>query len=299
VEAQNTMKGSIIGEGLILAKKAYSGGLNYLSSKMDYLSYYITEGRRIRKLKNINAGKRCFIIGNGPSINSMDLTLLKNEFTFCLNAFILHKNIDLIDPKCYISGNPLLLKSAFLQEDIASFLRAKKSIIKVFDYVFTKPVRTIMNSFDNVYFLKFNQEKRILSRGDFFFDLTKELPASDSSVLIQAAIPLAVYMGFKKIILVGCDCSYHTGKDFGKTDVNHFYRESKNKNLMEVFNRSRELYSDYWTKKSHYELVIREWTIVKKCIENRGIEIINAGVGGKLNVFRRVPYLDIISEGDD
>jgi hypothetical protein len=265
----------------------------------EYLVYNSTEGKRLRKLKNIYAGKRCFIIGSGPSINSMDLTLLKNEFTFCLNAFILHKDIDLINPKCYISGNPLLLKSAFFQKDIASFLRAKKSIIKVFDYDFSKPVRTIMNSFDNVYFLKFNQERRILSYGKKIFDLTKELPASDSSVLIQAAIPLAVYMGFKKIILVGCDCSYHTGKDFGKIDGNHFYKESENKDLTDLANCATELYSDYWADTSQYELLINEWTIVKNCVEKRGIEIINAGVGGKLNVFRRVPYLDITSEGDD
>ena len=34
-------------------------------------------------------GKRCFIIGNGSSLRQIDLTLLKNEFTFGMNRIYL------------------------------------------------------------------------------------------------------------------------------------------------------------------------------------------------------------------
>src|SRR3546814_5642176 len=32
-------------------------------------------------------GKRCFIIGNGPSLNKIDLSLLRNEYSFAVNSF--------------------------------------------------------------------------------------------------------------------------------------------------------------------------------------------------------------------
>ena len=45
--------------------------------------------RRLGALQNIHKGERCFIIGNGPSLNQTDLTKLKNEYTFGLNRIYL------------------------------------------------------------------------------------------------------------------------------------------------------------------------------------------------------------------
>lgn len=41
--------------------------------------------QRIEKLKNINQGKRCFIIGNGPSLKIEDLNALVDEDCFACN----------------------------------------------------------------------------------------------------------------------------------------------------------------------------------------------------------------------
>ena len=49
-----------------------------------------------QELKDIYKEKRCFIIGNGPSIKDQDLTLFKNEITFVANNFYLHKDFDKI-----------------------------------------------------------------------------------------------------------------------------------------------------------------------------------------------------------
>lgn len=262
--------------------------------RIENMEYGLTHGRRIKRLHNTAKQYQCFVIGNGPSISEMDLTKLKEEFTFCLNAFILHKDIEAVSPKCYISGNPIMLKGNFFREEVASFLRRNPNIIKVFDYDFSRPVMDVINNLDNVYLVRFNQRRRIKEEGEIFFDPTTKLPASDASVLIQAAIPLAVYMGFRKIFLVGCDCNYKTGKDFGRIDVAHFYKESANMNMKEIFYQSRKKYSDYWNKRSHYEMIVKEWEIVKNCVERIGVEIINAGVGGKLNVFERRSYNDVI-----
>ena len=45
--------------------------------------------RRLQRYKDKHKGQRCFIIGNGPSLNKMDLTALKDEITFGLNRVYL------------------------------------------------------------------------------------------------------------------------------------------------------------------------------------------------------------------
>ncbi len=40
-------------------------------------------------MHNIHHGQRCFIIGNGPSLQRTDLTKLKDEFTFGMNRIYL------------------------------------------------------------------------------------------------------------------------------------------------------------------------------------------------------------------
>ena len=45
--------------------------------------------RRIREFRDAYKGRRCFIIGNGPSLRRMDLSPLRDEVTFGLNRIYL------------------------------------------------------------------------------------------------------------------------------------------------------------------------------------------------------------------
>lgn len=45
----------------------------------------IKYSHRIKQFKNKYKGKRCFIIGNGPSLVKKDLDKLENEYTFAAN----------------------------------------------------------------------------------------------------------------------------------------------------------------------------------------------------------------------
>ena len=40
-----------------------------------------------KRLHNTHAGERCFILGNGPSLRKIDLSILQNEFVFTVNFF--------------------------------------------------------------------------------------------------------------------------------------------------------------------------------------------------------------------
>ena len=53
-------------------------------------------------LKDKYKGKRCFILGNGPSLNYFNLEPLKSEFVFCTNEFIRYPKIGDIQPDFYV-----------------------------------------------------------------------------------------------------------------------------------------------------------------------------------------------------
>lgn len=40
-----------------------------------------------KKFFGIHTGKRCFILGNGPSLKNVDLEILKDEYVFTVNCF--------------------------------------------------------------------------------------------------------------------------------------------------------------------------------------------------------------------
>jgi hypothetical protein len=93
-------------------------GRNSYQRAIQWPAAYLHPWRResIQKIKedhNRYAGKRCFVIGNGPSLQQTDVSLLKDEFTFGMNrvylafqewgfqtSFLVSVN-DLVIEQCY------------------------------------------------------------------------------------------------------------------------------------------------------------------------------------------------------
>lgn len=46
--------------------------------------WHLKHAKRLERFKNIHACESCFIIGNRPSLNKMDLSLLKDHHTLVL-----------------------------------------------------------------------------------------------------------------------------------------------------------------------------------------------------------------------
>ena len=70
----------------------------FLSNKLNQLKNCLVKIRFVRnhknysklikrnlRFKNMFDGKRCFVLGNGPSLNKIDFSLLKDEYTFTCN----------------------------------------------------------------------------------------------------------------------------------------------------------------------------------------------------------------------
>jgi hypothetical protein len=156
------------------------------------------------QLKNSHKGERCFIIGNGPSLKYVDLKMLKNEFTFVTNSFVLHKEYARIHPKCYC-----MIDQAQFKDTPATRAHSKDLNKKLQrDTILIVPIEAKaffqrMKLFDGYNICYLLQQGIFKENLNFNIDITKALPNMINVML--ACIITANYMGFEEIYLLGCD----------------------------------------------------------------------------------------------
>ena len=65
-----------------------------------------------KELENRFSGKRCFIIGNGPSVKQQDISVLKDEFVFTVNYSANSKQFNEVKTTAHIWTDPNIFKSS-------------------------------------------------------------------------------------------------------------------------------------------------------------------------------------------
>src|SRR5437667_8176394 len=61
---------------------------------------------RNRELARRHAdGRRCFVIGNGPSLKTQDIRPLAQEFVIVANSFFQHTDCAIVSPQYYCVGD--------------------------------------------------------------------------------------------------------------------------------------------------------------------------------------------------
>jgi hypothetical protein len=228
--------------------------------------------RRLRQYHNLHRGKRCFIIGNGPSLRSMDLSPLKNEFTFGMNRLYMAFPEMGFSTTYFVSMNDLVAEQCaadFSALQIPKFFswRARKwinpdSLTQFIYSTYTGP--------------------------GFANDITGRV--WESATVTYVALQLAYYMGFSTVILIGVDHNFVTQGKPNTTvvsqgdDPNHFNPQYFGKGF-------RWQLPDLETSEMGYRFA-------RKAFEQDGRRVLDATVGGKLTVFTKVDYLDLFPSAD-
>lgn len=231
---------------------------------------------RLRALRErFKGSKRCFLIGNGPSLNVTDLAMLKNEVTFAVNGFFLKAGDLDWKPTFYVVEDHLVA------EDRAKWINEFKGPIKFFPsylgYMFEKSDDTIF----------YNHRPRKSYPHGFDFSLEADKITYTGCTVTFSMMQLAAYLGFEEIYLIGVDASYEIpkdaqeGKDYSvgvldmkSDDTNHFD-------------------PDYFGKGFRWhdpqvEKMVEAYAEARKVLEEQTNQrIYNAGIGGKLEVFER------------
>lgn len=256
------------------------------------------ESRNWKKLKNLYQGQRCFIIGNGPSLKQQNLTLLKNEITFVTNWFVLHPEFEKINPTYYcICAHEIFgtksdeyiqwNKEVNFEKKLYNLLQEKaKNSIKVFPFYFQEGIkkRGIFKN-DSLMYLFFEPPAQAVHTvGYMNLDIAKERLNSGETVIINFCLPIAYYLGFKEIYLLGCDCDYGIRK---ADDTRSYFYDSKEQTGTAP---SFEWLQRSWSSDGP---MIQSYAVARQEFEKRDRKIYNATAGGKLEVFPRINYESI------
>ena len=241
---------------------------------------------RIKRFKGIHNGKRCFVIGNGPSLLLSDLDKLTDECTFACNSIHALYSHTKWRPTYYFSTDPVNCKYIFESGNILDMLAHES--IAIFVSAMSLLYDNGRNAPQNVYF-----QKTMYSPNQydvqFSCDCSKQifLGGTVSYNMLQ----MAVYMGFEEIILLGMDFSYSVEKKkngtINKSDIiNH--NELIEKVDLQLADELKE--KNGFEYLADVDLQLAGYVAAKKYADKHDLRIYNATRGGKLEVFERVDF---------
>ncbi len=247
---------------------------------------YLTEKNIIDKntygkvvsFKNKYKGKKCVLIGSGPSLTMEDLTVLSKCDVVTIACNSLFKAYDFTpwraDLYCIADSGvfkTVAEKALELQQEKPMFV--SEAVYNEIDSLNLKnkvyPIRVRCNA-------DYPQKRKFSGNaGRYMYRF--------GSVL-YFMIQLAVYLGFDEIYLLGCDCNYsYTKMEDGtiqKTgDKDYFmpgYEDRKGHQPINQFN-----------------IVMPDYDEARRFADKNNIKIFNATRGGKLESFIRVNFDEV------
>jgi hypothetical protein len=221
--------------------------------------------KRVCAFQDLHRGKRCFIIGNGPSLRQMDLAHLRDEFTFGLNRiYLLFPELG-FTTTYLVSVNDLVLEQCaqeMRQLDLPKFL--------------TWRARGWFHGDTQVGFL----DTDFTGPEDFSQDMTGRV--FEGFTVTFVALQLAYYMGFDWVILIGVDHNFTT-------------QGTPNATVVSTGDDPNHFTPGYFGKGFRWQLPDlegseRAYRLARKAYAEAGRKIVDATVGGKLTIFPKVDY---------
>ncbi len=224
---------------------------------------------KLSEFEDIHKGGSCFIIGNGPSLNKMDLSLLRNYTCFGLNKIHMHPDIHNFGVDYHVAVNPLVIRQSFddfKTLNCPSFLSYRASLRN-----------DIKNSSYNIIF---TDETHVFSPNPY-------APIEEGCTVTFVAMQLAYFMGFTNVYLIGVDHNFmikgkpHEKQTLHGLDQNHFHPN--------YFGGHQWNLPDLEGSETAYQLALNYYRQGQRCI-------FDATLGGKLDIFPKIEFEKAIEQ---
>ena len=222
-------------------------------------------------IKDSHRGKRCFIIGNGPSLTAEDLDMIKDEFCFGVNRIYCMFENTAWRPEAYVC----------IDMDVIGDERENiKNVESEYKFINLNAKRQMGEVDKHTHFIyikgKFKIDRHGTAQKTVNEDMSKYISMTDNVTGI--CLQIAFYMGFSEIYLLGNDFNYPSmGKDSANSEQNYF-KGMKGKTQVD-FNAEANSTS---------------FRTLRNYAENHGIKIFNATRGGKLEIFERADFDSVV-----
>lgn len=233
------------------------------------------DGKKLKQLKDKYKGKRCFICGNGPSLNAKDLDTLHNrdEFTFGMNRIFKIFPQTNWRPTFYICEDKVIMQNI---ENEVNKIDCKYKFI---------PTEMLWYHNFNIKNAHYFNMHCCSNNHSFSYNAAKQLECTGTVTI--TCIQLAYYMGFSEVYLIGVDHNFSNmtdkdGKKIINNNVRNYFCEDYDKDV-----EDKVVHDLYYTTKSYEE--------AKKACDKVGFKVFNATRGGKLEVFPRANLDELLS----
>lgn len=246
--------------------------------KVDEAYQATDDSRWLAAQKDVHAGERCFIVGNGPSITMEDLDLIKDEQSFATNSIYRCFSKTQWRPTYYLSVDRAAI--AVDGKNIAGLDVPVVLMDRIaHHYLDHKPENL---HYLNLHMNGFSLRKYTTANIAFSNHPGKCLYGGYS--VTYAAMQLALHMGFKEIYLLGIDHSYA-------------WEVTSNNEIVVRYEQEDHFFKDDGPKGYlYYDGVEHAYELAKKVANERDACIFNATRGGNLEMFDRVDLDDVVKK---
>lgn len=240
------------------------------------LSYFETlvfrqskeEREKIKSYKDKHKNEVGFLVANGPSLNKINLDLLKNYPTIGVNRIYLKKFV----PTYYLVEDHLVAEDN--SEEISNLKGSTMFIPRDLKYC-------IKNN-KNIIYINFLRRYKNIPKFSTEFDQKCYWGRTVTFLGLQ----LAYFLGFNKLYIVGLD---------------HYYKVPSDEKGQKIISKSSDLSHfdpNYFGpgKRYHYpnvDLMEESYKVAKEYFEKDKKKILNASPGTKLDVFDKIDFKKI------
>jgi|APSaa5957512535_1039671.scaffolds.fasta_scaffold61744_2 hypothetical protein len=184
--------------------------INNLLNVFLYLGYFfgkIFKGQHKQLLRNIElkdiyTGQRCFVLGNGPSLNNQKIELLKDEVVFMVNRSFLDPRYADISPKYHVIIDDKLSTGEWPITYLDEILNKNPNVIFLLNSKwFELDKFTKYKEKCEIYWIDQSLKLSNYSVGKTI-DLTKR---TFGGFVVEQGVIAASYMGFSDIFITGVD----------------------------------------------------------------------------------------------
>ena len=241
----------------------------------------------IQKLKNKHYGRRCFIVGNGPSLRLDDLEKLNEEITIASNRiYVAFKEISW-RPTYYTVSDHIYAEN--YAEEIMAL-----NLIKFLPYFLRRYFKKInvANSGELIYFnpLRNSFRRNGDIEGRFSSNALRGLYAGINVTNVN--LQLAYYLGCNPIYLIGIDGTYKISQ---KTRFHPLHKE-----VIVSEGENSHFHPDYRKRGETYQrpslsVVEAGYRVSKDFLNTQGIKVYNASRSTIIKAFERVNLDDVLN----
>ena len=244
----------------------------------DYILGLFNNYKKVENsFKNRYSGS-CFIIGNGPSINRLELNKLIGHYKFVTNRFILHPDYDKISPNFYCISDPdfLTMKNQNTLTQIINSVKSNSDINLFISNRFRMSPRFVRKTPSYlINYIFFQHGKTIFDEKTIETDI-KQGFYFGHTVILDICIPLAFFMGFNKVYLLGCESDFSSNNS-------HFYGDSP-----KVKKQAKDISREKW-----FEIINSSYGYARQYFEDNDREIIDCSLNGKLTTLPKQDFSSV------